>query len=56
LLDAKNLLQTKVYRRKKIQANISIEQATRMKNGYLFASFRFEAKNFFNQNRRTLEE
>jgi hypothetical protein len=27
-----------------------------MKNGYLFASFRFEAKKFVKQNRRTLEE
>jgi hypothetical protein len=32
----------------------SRERAKRMQNGSRFASFRFEAKNFFLRNRRTL--
>ncbi len=44
LLDAKKLMQKKRIEAKIIEVNILIEQAKRMQNGSLHASFRFEAK------------
>jgi hypothetical protein len=49
LLDAK-----KVNISENIDANISIEQAKRMQNGYLFALFSLRSEIFF-RNRRTLQ-
>jgi hypothetical protein len=45
--EAKNSKRKKIF--------FSRERAKRMRNGSRFASFRFEAKNFFLQNRRTLD-
>jgi hypothetical protein len=48
--------EAKNSKRKEAKKNIyfSRERAKRMRNGSRFASFRFEAKNFFLRNRRTL--
>jgi hypothetical protein len=50
-LEAKNSKRNEVKKKK-----ISRERAKRMRNGSGFASFRFEAKQIFKRNRRTLTQ
>ncbi len=48
------LIESEKFEAKRRKKKISRERAKRKRNGSCFASFRFEAKFFFLQNRRTL--
>jgi hypothetical protein len=51
---AKNLKRNEAKRSEKIGFSFSLVHAKTKRNGSYFASFRFEAKKIFKQNRRTL--